>query len=247
MPTGGKLIIETANADLDETYCRSHPAVQPGRYVMIAVSDTGAGMDTSTQARVFEPFFTTKAEANGLGLATVLEILQKHRGTAEVRSIVGVGTHFDIWLPCESNGDSIPLLRAPAISPRGMGQSVLIFDADRARLLRHEEIIAALGYEPIGFTDPTEVKTACLAHPDRFDAALICHRYGTSSALELAASLRETALPIILATVSAADFNAQALANAGISELIHHPLSSVEVAGALMRCVAASIERAAAC
>jgi signal transduction histidine kinase len=247
MEAAGVIEIGMEIRDIAHRMHTEHTPIEPGQFAIISISDPGRGMDEAALGRIFEPFFTTKAEANGLGLATVLETLQKHRGTVEVRSIVGVGTHFDIWLPCRSNGDSIPLLRAPAISPRGMGQSVLIFDADRVRLLRHEEIIAALGYEPIGFTDPTEAKTACLAHPDRFDATLICHRYGTSAAIELAASLRETALPIILATVSATDFSAQALAGAGISELIHHPLSSVEVAGALMRCVAASVERAAAC
>ena len=105
MPTGGQLIYEARNIVLGSEYCQIHTDVEPGNYVMLAVTDTGCGMDAETQSHIFEPFFTTRSpdKGTGLGLATCQQIVSQHGGEIKVSSVVGEGTTFVIRLPQEAD------------------------------------------------------------------------------------------------------------------------------------------------
>jgi two-component system cell cycle sensor histidine kinase/response regulator CckA len=148
MPNGGQLTIETQNVELDEAYVRGHVSAQPGRYVMLAVSDTGIGMDGATQARIFEPFFTTKekGKGTGLGLATVYGIVKQSGGWIWVYSEAGHGTSFKVYLPrvAEAAAPLAPI-PMPPISVRGSQTILLVEDEEVVRHLV-EKVLKANGY-----------------------------------------------------------------------------------------------------
>ncbi|MDK2742500.1 MAG: response regulator [Nitrospira sp. BO4] len=146
----GTVTIETGEVELDELYARSHVAVSPGRYVMLAVTDTGCGMDEQTKSRIFEPFFTTKGDrGTGLGLATVYGSVKQSGGSIWVYSEPGQGTTFRIYFPCASqDGDkngtgSVPL--APLTAERGT-ETILVVENDANVRLVAVEILKSLGY-----------------------------------------------------------------------------------------------------
>jgi PAS domain S-box-containing protein len=171
MPGGGKLTIETANVALDAAYAATHLEVEPGKYVMLAVSDTGTGMSDEVKAHLFEPFFTTKerGKGTGLGLATVFGIVKQNGGHIGVYSEVGQGTTFKIYLPLagmprvsESAAKPVqPLLQSAAA--RGSETLLLVEDEDQVRELIGD-ILTAQGYQVLAANDGVEALQAAGEH-----------------------------------------------------------------------------------
>jgi len=147
MPTGGSLTIETANAELDARYTSQHIDVRPGHYIMLAVSDTGSGMDRKTLDRIFEPFFTTKekGKCTGLGLSTVYGIVKQSGGNVWVYSEPGRGTTFKIYLQVEEGHKQTATAVAEPAMQRGSETVLLVEDEDMVRNLA-TELLQESGY-----------------------------------------------------------------------------------------------------
>ena len=200
MPDGGRLTIETADVILDEEYAREYPYVAPGRYVMLAVTDTGVGIDAATRKRLFEPFFTTKpkGKGTGLGLATVYGVAKQSGGHINVNSEVGHGTMFKVFLPCTDESESVSPAGPEGQRPlRGHETILLVEDEEVVRRFAHR-VLENYGYTVHAVADPLEAIAF--------------------------AGARSDAIHIIVTDVVLPDMNGRALATMLLQE---HPESKV--------------------
>jgi PAS domain S-box-containing protein len=169
MPQGGRLTIETANVTLDANYARFHAPVKPGDYVMLAISDTGVGMDADTQAHIFEPFYTTKGlKGTGLGLSTVYGIVKQSEGYIWLYSEAGKGTSFKIYLPrFSATGEALatqPALAADADQPNPGHETILLVeDEENLRRLARQSL-ENQGYSVIDAPDGSTAIQISQAH-----------------------------------------------------------------------------------
>jgi signal transduction histidine kinase len=210
--------------------------LSPGRYVCLSVADDGRGFDERVAQRLFEPFFTTRLAGTGLGLATVREIVRDHAGAISALSNPGRGSRFEVWLPAIAADDAA--VAEPSLLALGRGETVLLVESERERLMPDEEKLAALGYEPVGFERASDALAACRSEPDRFDIVLVSYGSQVQNGLNLASAFHELAplKPVLFAAASSIEVNVNALAEAGISEVLRWPLTSDELAAALARC-----------
>jgi len=174
MPQGGKLTIETSNAELDEAYRRKYPYVLPGKYVEISVSDNGVGMSDEIQARIFEPFFTTKeiGRGTGLGLAMVYGIVKQHEGHIHLYSEIGHGSTFKIYLPVveqaveeETKAKQSPLL--------GGTETILVAEDEKQLRDLAQHILEGLGYHVLLAKDGEEAVELYAAKREDIDMVIL--------------------------------------------------------------------------
>jgi two-component system, cell cycle sensor histidine kinase and response regulator CckA len=165
MPNGGKLTIETSNAVHDEEYARHHVSVQAGYYVMLAISDTGCGMDKETQSHLFEPFFTTKetGKGTGLGLSMVYGIIKQSGGNIWVYSELGLGTTFKIYLPRVEKATKLykPRLKPKEAGPPGGTETILLVEDEDAVRSMVGKILKNKGYTVLEARQGNEAIDIC--------------------------------------------------------------------------------------
>jgi signal transduction histidine kinase/ActR/RegA family two-component response regulator len=209
--------------------------LQRGRYACIEVSDTGAGMSAAQVERIFEPFFTTKpvGAGTGLGLSLVHGIVLDHGAALEVSSRPGAGTTFSVYLPLtEAEPVQEP---APVEAPRGNGETILVVDDEESLVRLAEEVLASLGYDPVGCVGAIEALRLFRGAPQRFDAVVTDAIMPEMPGLELLAELRRLRpeLPAILVSgYGGPDLSAAASA-AGAHAVLMKPLATADLAQSL--------------
>ena len=209
--------------------------VSPGEYVKISVKDSGHGIAPEVTDRIFEPFFTTKpaGRGTGLGLALVHAVVSEHKGFIDVASELGKGTTFTAWIPrifAEEGAGEVEQKM-----PMGEGQVILAVDDELDVLHALEEMLAQLGYEPVGFNDSRDALKAIRADPRRFDAIVSDEVMPEIIGTQLATETRKLnpTMPIVIASgYGGAGFEARALA-AGVNRVLRKPYRMAEIAEAL--------------
>jgi hypothetical protein len=191
MPRGGTLTLETRNVTLDEVFVAEHEGVRTGPHVMLRVSDTGVGMDAETQAHLFEPFFTTKevGKGTGLGLATVYGIVRQSEGAIDVRSELGQGSTFDIFLPQAPVGEHSAAGQAPVTAlPKGHETVLVVEDEASVRKLAIS-VLERQGYAVLAADGPGQAEAIAAEHPGPIDLLLTDVVMPGGNGVDLAARL----------------------------------------------------------
>ncbi len=173
MPSGGRLMIQTANVELDGSFMQD-VKIHPGPYVMLAVSDTGDGMTEATKSRLFEPFFTTKGpgKGTGLGLATVYGIVKQSGGYVWVFSDLGKGTSFKVYLPRSEEDAQVAKPPSPDDTPCVGTETILVVEDEEAVRLLTRRILEEARYRVFDAPNPQQAEELFGRHPNTFNLLL---------------------------------------------------------------------------
>jgi PAS domain S-box-containing protein len=245
MPQGGKLMIETGNAALDEAYTRQHMRVQPGRYVMLAVTDAGCGMDSETQTRIFEPFFTTKepGKGTGLGLSTVYGIVKQSGGNVWVYSEVGRGSTFKIYLPrVDDEADQVSAIQESDRKIKGTETILLVEDEEAVRELS-QEILREEGYQVLVASNGVEALHLCQHYNGSIDLVVTDVVMPKMSGPELArqlSSIRPAAKTLFLSGYTNASMTQNDLLSPEV-EFLQKPFSTEAFTGKVRQILDAAV------
>jgi PAS domain S-box-containing protein len=243
MEHGGVLSVLLERVDLNSPRVLSRGTLSTGSYVRLSVSDTGSGIAPGVLERMFDPFFTTKGvgQGTGLGLSLVHGIVSELGGVIDVATQAGNGSSFSIWLPLAPETEE-PSTTAAGELPRGHGEVVMIVDDERPLVTLAEEMLAELGYDPVGFPSSCEALRAFRADPRRFELVLTDEAMPDLVGTELASEIRklQPAIPIILMSGHGGPQLEKSAAAIGVNDVLHKPLRSRDLAESLARVLGAS-------
>jgi PAS domain S-box-containing protein len=238
MERGGILSVLLERVDLTEVQSLSRGTLSPGPYVRLVIKDTGVGIRPEVVERIFDPFFTTRGvgKGTGLGLSLVHGIVTDLGGAIHVNSVPGEGTTFEIWLPVTTEVGK-PAIETVRELPRGHGETVMIVDDEPTLVALAEEMLAGLGYEPVGFEASGVALQAFRAKPERFDLVLTDEAMPDLVGTELAREilLLRSDVPIILMSGHGGASLEQRAQAIGVKEVLHKPLQRADLAESLAR------------
>ena len=250
IPDVGTITIETSLTTCSADVCALHEGCSPGEFVLLTVSDTGEGMTPEVMAHAFEPFFSTKSlgEGTGLGLATVHGIVTQNGGFVVAESRLGAGAAFRLHFPHQRQSDEAPSRAAPAVEPRGRGQTVLIVEDETMLLQLGATMLRSLGYRVLAADGP-EVALACVQnHPGPIDLLLTDVVMSGMNGKELADRIR--AIHPAMSVLFMSGYTAEVIASRGVLDrdvhFISKPFTRYDLAVHLARCFAAAWNRDAA-
>jgi CheY-like chemotaxis protein len=240
MDESGVLELNARLVEVDEGRALFQGDLRCGAYVCIEVADTGAGIAPEVKPRIFDPFFTTRAvgDGTGLGLSVAHGVVSDMGGAIDVADRPGGGTLMSVWLPIVGESErALPTIAAEW--PRGNGEVVMIIDDEQPLVELAEELLAGLGYEPVGYASSEAALLAFEAAPERFDAVLSDEMLPGMPGSEFASRVRlrrpDITIVLMSGNVSAAlEDRARAV---GVQAVLHKPLALQELAKCLSKFV----------
>ena len=235
----GTVTIETENVIFDDVYCEKHAGSKPGRYVLLAVSDDGCGMDKEIQSHLFEPFFTTKevGKGAGLGLATIYGIVKQNDGYVDFQSDRGQGTTFRIYIP-RNEGDFVKEAAAGSTEkPRGRGETILLVEDEPGILAMGKAMLERLGYAVFSTSDPYDALDLVKEHPGKFHLLMTDVVMPKMSGKDLAEQVKVLNPKIKILFMSG--YNADVIVNHGVidsgTRFIQKPFSMKDLSAAMQQ------------
>lgn len=236
MPNGGVLRVQLERVYALESRVLSHGQLKQGSYLSLSVTDQGVGISPEVMERLFEPFFTTNGERSGtgLGLAVVHGVVGEFGGAIDVHSTPGKGSRFTLYFP-ECTEALVAPKPLPTVEATGCGQRLMIIDDEPALVLLAEETLRGLGYEPVGFSDPTAALAALRENPGQFAAVITDEVMPKLCGTRFTQALRASApdLPVLLISGCGGALLASRAVAVGVTRVLSKPLQRAELERAL--------------